>query len=105
VVFANNQIFDNGNNGVYFRNEDIKNSPHRNSFINNTIENNGTLKEGYGFYFRGNAADVLLQDNIIRDNKKGTQKAAIFISKGTPPPKDINNKMSGHKLGNIVYEK
>jgi nitrous oxidase accessory protein NosD len=104
VVFANNHIFDNGNNGVYFRNEDIKNSPHRNSFINNTIENNGTLKEGYGFYFRGNAADVLLQDNIIRDNKKGTQKAAIFISKGTPPPKDINNKMSGHKLGNIVYE-
>jgi len=105
VTFSENHIFENGNNGVYFRNENLKNSPHRNTFINNTIENNGTGKGGYGFYFSGNAADVLLQDNIIRDNKTGSQKAAIFISKGTPPPKEINNKMSGHKLGNIVNEK
>jgi nitrous oxidase accessory protein NosD len=102
VTFKNNHIFENGTDGVYFRAEDSKNSPHRNSFINNVVENNGTIKGGYGFNFNGNARDVLLEDNIIRDNKNGTQKAAIFISKGTPPPKDTNNKMSGHKLGNIV---
>jgi len=102
VTFKNNHIFENGGDGVYFRNEDLKNSPHRNLFINNIVENNGTLKGGYGFYFNGNAQDVSLEDNIIRDNKNGTQKAAIFINKGTPPPKEINNKMSGHKLGNIV---
>jgi nitrous oxidase accessory protein NosD len=105
VTFSNNHIYENGNNGVYFRDEDAKNAPHRNSFINNTIENNGTLKGGYGFFFGGKAEDVILEGNTIRDNKKGDQKAAIFISKGTPPPKDINNKMSGHKLGNIVSEK
>lgn len=105
VTFSNNHIFENGNNGVYFRDENESNSPHRNTFINNTIENNGTLKGGYGFYFGGKAADVILQDNIIRDNKNGTQKAAVFICKGTPPPKDVNNKMSGHKQGNIINEK
>jgi nitrous oxidase accessory protein NosD len=105
VVFKNNHIFENGSDGVFFRDEDAKNSPHRNSFINNIVENNGTIKGGYGFFFNGNASDVLLEDNIIRDNKNGTQKAAIFINKNTPPPKEINNKMSGHTLGNIVNGK
>jgi nitrous oxidase accessory protein NosD len=102
VIFKNNHIFENGSDGVFFRDEDPKNSPHRNSFINNIVENNGTAKGGYGFNFNGNALDVLLEDNIIRDNKIGTQKAAIFINKNTPQPKEINNKMSGHKLGNII---
>jgi nitrous oxidase accessory protein NosD len=104
VIFKNNHIFENGTDGVYFRDEDSKNSPHRNSFINNVVENNGTIRGGYGFNFNGNAREVLLEDNIISDNKNGTQKAAIFINKGTPPPKEINNKMSGHKLGNIVNQ-
>jgi nitrous oxidase accessory protein NosD len=105
VIFKNNHIFENGNNGVFFRDEDPKNSPHRNSFINNIVENNGNIKGGYGFFFNGNALDVILRDNIIRDNKNGNQKAAIFINKNTPPPLEINNKMSGHKLGNIVNGK
>jgi nitrous oxidase accessory protein NosD len=105
VLFKNNHIYENGSDGVYFRNEDQKNSPHRNSFINNVVENNGTRNGGYGFSFNGKATDVLLDDNIILDNKNGTQKAAIFISKNSPPPREINNKMSGHKLGNIVNEK
>ncbi|HUX57237.1 MAG TPA: right-handed parallel beta-helix repeat-containing protein [Bacteroidales bacterium] len=102
VVFSNNHIYENGGDGVYFRNEDAKNSPHRNSFIKNVVENNGTLKGGFGFHFNGNATEVLLEDNTIRDNKNGTQKAAIFINKNTPPPLEKNNKMSGHKLGNII---
>ena len=105
VLFKNNHIYENGSDGVYFRNEDQKNSPHRNSFINNVVENNGTRNGGYGFNFNGNSTDVLIDDNIIRDNKNGTQKAAIFISKNSPSPREINNKMSGHKLGNIVNEK
>ncbi len=102
VVFTNNRIYENGGDGVYFRDEDVKNSPHRNSFINNVVENNGTSDGGYGFCFNGNATDVLLEGNIIRDNKNGTQKAAIFINKNTPTPKEKDNKMSGHKLGNII---
>jgi len=105
VTFKNNHIFENNNNGVYFRDEDPKNSPHRNSFINNVVENNGNEKGGYGFFFNGNALGVLLENNIIRDNKTGTQKAAIFLNKNTPKPKEVNNKMSGHQLGNIVIGK
>ncbi|MEX2233520.1 MAG: right-handed parallel beta-helix repeat-containing protein [Cyclobacteriaceae bacterium] len=104
VIFAKNHIFENGEDGVYFRNEDQKNSPHRNSFVNNTVENNGTVNGGYGFVFKGNAQDVVLKDNIIRDTKNGTQKAAIFIANGTPAVKQENNKMSGHALGNVIAE-
>ena len=102
VIFTENHIYENGRDGVYFRNEDPKNSPHRNRFINNIVENNGVLKGGYGFNFNGNALDVVLESNTIRDNKTGSQKAAIFINAGTPPPVERNNKMSGHKQGNII---
>jgi hypothetical protein len=105
VTFDSNHIFENGANGVYLRDEDSKNSPHRNTFINNVVENNGTIKGGYGFMVNGNALDVFLENNIIRDNKSGNQKAAIFISKGSPPVKEKNNTMSGHSLGNIVFGK
>ena len=105
VIFEQNHIYENGEDGVYFRDEDQKNSPHRNTFINNTVENNGTVKGGYGFSFNGNALDVVLKDNIIRDTKNGTQKAAIFMSKNSPLVKVENNNMSGHALGNIVQEK
>jgi hypothetical protein len=105
VTFEGNHIFENGVTGVYFRDEDSKNSPHRNSFINNVVENNGTIKGGYGFYINGNATDLTLENNIIRDNKSGNQKAAVFIARGSPAVKEKNNTMSGHSLGNIVLEK
>ena len=105
VIFEKNHIYENGGDGVYIREEDAKNAPHRNTFVNNTIENNGTTNGGYGFLFAGQAQDLVLRDNVIRDTKKGTQKAAIFISKGTPAITAENNKMSGHKLGDIVHGK
>jgi hypothetical protein len=103
--FENNHIFENSSNGVFFRDEDQNNSPHRNTFINNLVENNGNKDGGYGFLFNGKAMDVLLKDNIIRDNGKGMQRAAIFINKNTPPVKMENNNMSGHANGNVVYGK
>lgn len=105
VTFSGNHIYENGVNGVYIRDEDSKNAPHRNTFVNNTIENNGTVKGGYGFMINGNALNMVIENNIIRDNKNGNQKAAIFISKGTPPVTEKNNTMSGHSLGNIVNGK
>ena len=101
VLFESNHIYENGSDGIYFREEDKKNSPHRNTFLNNTIENNG----GYGISINGNIMDVVLKENVIRDTKRGRQKAAIFISKKTSAIKETNNKMSGHSNGNIVYEK
>jgi hypothetical protein len=101
--FENNHIYENAANGVYFRDENLSNSPHRNIFVSNTIENNGSKEGGYGFALYGKAQDVLLKDNIIRDTGSGNQIGAIFINKGTPPVILENNMMSGHKLGNMVY--
>jgi hypothetical protein len=105
VIFDNNLISENGVTGVYIRGEDLKNAPHRNTFRGNTVENNGTLKGGYGFDINGNAQDLIIENNIIRDNKSGNQKAAIFIEIGSPKIIEKNNKMSGHKSGDIVYGK
>jgi hypothetical protein len=105
VTFVNNHIYENGVYGVYLRDEDSKNSPHRNTFVGNIIENNGTVSGGYGFSINGNATDLVIENNIIRDNKNGNQKAAIIISKNAPPFKETDNTMSGHKLGNVIHEK
>jgi nitrous oxidase accessory protein NosD len=101
VLFESNHIYDNLANGVYFREEDRINSPHRNSFVNNIVENNG----GYGFYVSGKASDLLLKDNVIRSTEKGKQKGAIFIANNSIPIKEENNKMNGHEGQNIVYGK
>jgi nitrous oxidase accessory protein NosD len=105
VLFENNFIYENGADGVYFREEISSNSPHRNTFLGNTIENNGLSKGGYGLFIVGNAKEIVLKNNIIRDTKNGTQKAAVFIGKTLPLVKLENNNMSGHPAGNIVYEK
>jgi parallel beta-helix repeat protein len=101
VLFDNNHIYDNKGDGVYFREEDEKNSPHRNMFTNNIVENNGN----YGFYISGKASDILIKNNVIRNTKNGKQKAAIFVAANTTPIVEENNKMSGHTKGNVVYEK
>ncbi len=102
VTFDNNHIYENGGNGVCFRNEDSKNSPHRNTFINNIVENNGTENGEYGFSFYGKAMNVILKNNTIRDTKNGSQKAGIFIDKNTPAIQLENNKISGHSLGKLI---
>ncbi|KKK97693.1 hypothetical protein LCGC14_2650210, partial [marine sediment metagenome] len=104
VIFDNNHIYNNGGDGVFFRGEDSKNSPHRNTFINNTVENNGRKDGMYGFAIYGNAEDIVLKNNIIRDTEQGTQKAGIFIDKNTPPVTLENNNISGHSLGKVIHK-
>jgi len=101
VLFEGNHIYNNLGDGVYIRNEDLKNSPHRNTFTNNVVENNG----GYGFFITGKSNDLLIKDNVIRSAVKGKQKGAIFIADNEIPIKQSNNKMEGHGGENIVYDK
>ena len=101
VLFEKNHIYENVQDGVYVREEDDKNSPHRNTFINNIVENNG----GNGFFISGKPSNMLIKENVIRSTIKGKQKAAIFIAKNSLPVKEENNKMSGSADENIVYEK
>jgi hypothetical protein len=105
VLFDSNHIYRNGSDGVNLRGEREANAPHRNTFSNNIIENNGRNGSGYGFSINSPARDLVLQNNIIRDTEKGTQKAAIFIYENGVEPKLENNQIDRHEMGMVVFEK
>jgi hypothetical protein len=105
VVFTGNHIFNNGNDGVHFRGERESNAPHRNTFLKNIIENNGTRGEGYGFSINSPAKDLLLKENIFRSNGNKTQKAAIFVRKNGLQPQLVDNKIEDHPQGVMITEK
>jgi len=104
VLFESNHIYHNGSDGVNLRGEREANAPHRNTFANNIIENNGLNGSGYGFSINSPAQDLVLRDNIIRDTEKGTQKAAIYIYENGSEPELENNRIEKHKLGMVVHE-
>jgi hypothetical protein len=103
VVFEGNHIFDNQSDGVHLRGERESNAPHRNTFVENIIENNGTNGGAYGFSINSPAQDLLLKENIFKNSAK-TQKAAIYIHSGGSTPKLENNQFEKHELGEIVFE-
>ena len=69
---------------VYFRKETLKNSGHRNVFRNNTVVDNGSAKDGYGFYISDATRDIVIEKNKIADTRKAgaTQKVAIYKTPG-----------------------
>jgi hypothetical protein len=103
VVFENNHIYSNRNDGVHLREERESNAPHRNTFTGNIIENNGTDGGGYGFSINSPAGELLLKDNIFRNSSK-TQKAAIYIYRAGLRPTLENNRFEPHPLGELVFE-
>ena len=102
-VFENNHVYENANQGVLFRNETEENSGHRNTFVNNTIENNGMNKEAAGFRIGGVTHDITIKNNIIRSTGKGNQATAILVGKRSSGITSTGNKISGCK--DIVHEK
>lgn len=103
VLFESNHIYSNANDGVNLRGERESNAPHRNTFVQNTIENNGTREGGYGFSIQSPARDLLLKDNAFL-NTTGTQKAAIYVYEGGGEPRLESNRFDVHELGNFVRE-
>ena len=104
VIFKNNHIYNNNSDGVHLRGERESNAPHRNTFVKNVIENNGTEGGGYGFSINSPARDLVLKENVFKNSLK-TQKAAIYIHKAGLEPELINNQFDEHKLGEVVFEK
>jgi hypothetical protein len=102
-IFENNHLYENGFQGVLFRDEDEQNSGHRNTFINNIIENNGMKQEASGFRIGGNTHDITITNNTIRSTGKGNQTSAIFIGANSSKVTATGNQISGSK--EIVYEK
>jgi parallel beta-helix repeat protein len=97
-VFANNTIARNGSSGVYFRQETVANSGHRNTFRNNQVLDNGNAKSGYGFYILPSAGDLVIENNHVAETRKsgGTQRIGIYKAPGTGSLRSQNNTMSGH---------
>ncbi len=98
-VFLNNTVAGNGFSGVYFRKETFKNSGHRNSFSGNKILNNGSAKEGYGFYIEPLAGDLVISKNQITDTRSGkerTQRYGVYKAAGVGNVKVEDNQMEGH---------
>jgi len=104
VWFENNHIYNNAGDGVNLRGERESNAPHRNTFIHNIIENNGTLDGGYGFSINSPARDLLLKENEFRNSAK-TQKAAIYVYEAGLEPVLENNQYDTHEMGNLDFEK
>jgi hypothetical protein len=102
-LFENNHVYENGSHGVLFRNENEQNSGHRNTFVNNTIENNGISRESAGFYIGGETCDISISKNIIRSAGKGNQSVAILIGKKASKIISIDNDITGSEA--IVYDK
>lgn len=102
-VFENNHVYENAYQGVLFRDENEQNAGHRNTFTNNTIENNGMKEEASGFLIGGETHEIVITNNIIRSTGKGNQTTAILIGKNSSKVTATGNKISGSK--EIVYEK
>jgi hypothetical protein len=105
VLFEGNHIHDNGKDGIHLRGERAANAPHRNTFKGNIIENNGRNGGGYGMSFNSPAEEVVITGNTIRDTGEGTQLAAFLFHNNALPVTNKDNTMSGHKQGDIIYEK
>ena len=104
VLFENNRIYENLSDGVNLRGEREANAPHRNSFIRNIIENNGTDGGGYGFSINAQAKELKLIENSFLNSMK-TQKAAIYVHEAGLKPELENNRFDEHELGELVFEK
>ncbi len=104
VLFEDNHVFENGSDGINLRGETAANAPHRNTFVHNVIENNGTKNGGYGISINSPAQDVVFKDNIIRDTKNGNQKAGIYIYKNGLKPLMEGNTFGGNHQKDIVFE-
>jgi polygalacturonase len=104
VLFEGNHIYENGNDGVHLRGEREANAPHRNTFADNIIENNGTKDGGYGFSINSPAKDLVLKNNTFRNDVHHKQKAAIYIHQNGSEPTLENNEVVGHAQGDVVHE-
>jgi parallel beta-helix repeat protein len=105
MLFTDNHIELNEEDGVNFRGETKDNAPNRSVFRNNLVENNGIKNGGYGFSFMSPAERVILENNIIRNNKDGKQLAAICVYPNGIAPTLKNNQINGHSQGEVVNQK
>jgi hypothetical protein len=86
-VFFKNVVSGNGRAGIFFRDELESNAANRNTFEENTIEDNGRPgASGYGIRIEGATHDLRFISNVIRGTRKGqesTQPVGIYLGPRT----------------------
>jgi len=108
-LFTGNTITGNGWCGVHFRKERFDRlGAHRNVFRDNTVTDNGNVKDGrgYGFYIEPPSRDIVIENNRIADTRFGTrrtQRYGVYVVRGGGPVIIRNNTMEGH-LEQDYYE-
>ncbi len=80
-IFENNHVYENGNHGVLFRNENEQNAGHRNTFMNNIIENNGMKRESSGFYIGGRHMMLSSRTILSVHRGKGNSQPQFLLAK------------------------
>ncbi|MGO8788134.1 MAG: right-handed parallel beta-helix repeat-containing protein [Terriglobia bacterium] len=82
-VFIGNSSSGNGRAGIYFRDEVAENAASRNTFQENTIEDNGRPgAPGYGIRIEGETRDLKFVSNTIRSHAKDgvvAQPVGVYI--------------------------
>jgi parallel beta-helix repeat protein len=82
-VFLRNVVSGNARAGIYFRDESEINAAHRNTFQENTIEDNGRPgAPGTGVRIEGSTFNITLLSNTIRDTRpasRATQAVGLYI--------------------------
>jgi len=82
-TFIGNTCTGNGRAGIYFRDEVAANAASRNTFEENTLEDNGRPDEpGYGIRIEGETSDLKFVSNTIRSHRINgivVQPVAIYI--------------------------
>lgn len=106
-LFVGNTVRRNGRDGVYFRKEKETNGGHRNTFRQNTVEDNGGPEHGCGVHIEGVTHDLLFEENVIRDTRAGgdrTQRVGIYLGPGVERIRLKGNQFSGLAESEVVDE-
>ena len=106
-VFIRNVVDGNGHAGIYFRNESEINAAHRNTFVDNTICDNGRpAGPGYGVRIDGATKNLTFTSNLIRNSggsQTRSQQVGIYIGSQADYVTCEGNKFEG-KFAQVLDE-
>ena len=94
-IFSNNVIRGNQGHGIYFRDEKPTNAGSRNTFRQNLIEDNS----GCGVRVEGHTTDLLFEENTIRESRSGsarTQQIGIWVGEQAARIRAVRNRIENH---------
>jgi hypothetical protein len=106
-LIRRNHVWENAKHGIHFRRKTEPNGAHRNTILENVIENNGPVETGAGVWIEGVTHDLVFERNTIRETRSGaarTQQHAFVLRPGVSRVKLVDNAVSGHPGPAVVDE-